>query len=106
MWANPQETEILIGKLLFLCTAPSLSLILNIAWKVSKYGVISVPYFPIYSPNIGKYGPEITPHLDTFPMQLVSWCSQKRMKNERYNLFFMKPLELRERDSLKFKCVI
>ena len=29
------------------------------AWKVSKYGVIS-------SPNTGKYGPEITSHLDTF----------------------------------------
>ena len=29
------------------------------AWKVSKYGVIS-------GPNTGKYGPEITPYLDTF----------------------------------------
>ena len=28
-------------------------------WKVSKYGVIS-------GPNTGKYGPEITPYLDTF----------------------------------------
>ena len=28
-------------------------------WKVSKYRVISGPYFPVY-------GPEITPHLDTF----------------------------------------
>ena len=47
------------------------------AWKVSKYGVISGPYFPafglktgkslsIFSPNAGKYGPEITPYLDTF----------------------------------------
>ena len=38
-----------------------------------KYGVISGPHFPVfglnterYSPNTGKYGPEITPFLDTF----------------------------------------
>ena len=46
------------------------------AWKVSKYGVISGPCFPafrlntsylsVFSPNAGKYGPEITPYLDTF----------------------------------------
>ena len=36
------------------------------AWKVSKYGVISGPYFSVFSPNTGKYGPEITPYLDTF----------------------------------------
>ena len=28
------------------------------AWKLSKYGVIS-------GPNTGKYGPEITPYLET-----------------------------------------
>ena len=33
---------------------------------MSKYGVISGPYFPIFSPNTGKYGPEMTPYLDTF----------------------------------------
>ena len=38
----------------------------SLAWKVSKYGVISGPYFPVFSPNTGKYGPEITPYLDTF----------------------------------------
>ena len=27
-------------------------------WKVSKYRVFSVPYFPVLSPNIGKYKPE------------------------------------------------
>ena len=36
------------------------------AWKVSKYAVISGPYFPVVNPNTGKYGPEITPYLDTF----------------------------------------
>ena len=33
---------------------------------MSKYGVISGPYFPVFSPNTGKYEPEITPYLDTF----------------------------------------
>ena len=33
---------------------------------MSKYGVISGSYFPVFSPNTGKYGPEITPYLDTF----------------------------------------
>ena len=28
------------------------------AWKVSKYGVFSGPYFPVFSPNRGKYGQE------------------------------------------------
>ena len=36
------------------------------AWKVSKYGVISGPYFPKFGLNIGKYGSEITRYLDTF----------------------------------------
>ena len=27
-------------------------------WKVSKYGVFSSPYFPVFRQNIGKYGPE------------------------------------------------
>ena len=36
------------------------------AWKVSKNGVISGPYFPVFGLNTGKYGPEITPYLDTF----------------------------------------
>ena len=38
----------------------------NTAWKVSKCGVIYIPYFPVFSPNTGKYGPKITPYLDNF----------------------------------------
>ena len=30
------------------------------------YGVISGLYFSVFNPNAGKYGPEITPYLDTF----------------------------------------
>ena len=33
---------------------------------MSKYGVTSGPYFPVFSPKTGKHGPEITPYLDTF----------------------------------------
>ena len=33
---------------------------------MSKYGVFSGPYFPEFSPNTGKYGPEKAPYLDTF----------------------------------------
>ena len=40
-------------------------IIINTAWNVFKYGVISGPYFPVFSPNTGKYGPEIPPYLDT-----------------------------------------
>ena len=34
--------------------------------KVSKYGVISGPYFFVFGLNTKKYEPEITPYLDTF----------------------------------------
>ena len=36
------------------------------AWNMSKYGVISGPYFPVFSLNRGKYGPETTLYLNTF----------------------------------------
>ena len=35
-------------------------------WKVSKYAVISGPYFPVFGLNTKKYEPEITPYLGTF----------------------------------------
>ena len=41
------------------------------AWKESKYGVISGPCFPVFGLNTGKYGPEITPYLDTFHAVIV-----------------------------------
>ena len=33
---------------------------------MSKYGVFSGHYFPVFSPNTGKYGPEKTPYLENF----------------------------------------
>ena len=44
----------------------SLYLLMNTAWRVSKYGVFSSPYFPVFISKAGKYGPEKTPYLDTF----------------------------------------
>ena len=56
------------------------------AWKVSIYGVISGPYFPVFelntylsvfSPNTGKYGPEMTPYLNTFYVLMNAWQGPK-----------------------------
>ena len=41
------------------------------AWKLSKYGVISGPYFPVFGLNTGKYGLEKTPYLDTFHVVII-----------------------------------
>ena len=38
----------------------------NTAWKMSKYGVFSGPYYPVFGINTGKYGPEKAPYLNTF----------------------------------------
>ena len=38
---------------------------------MSKYGVSSGPYFRVFNPNTGKYGPEITPYVDTFHTVLL-----------------------------------
>ena len=42
------------------------------AWKVPKYEVFSGLYFPVFSPNTGKYGPEKYPYLDTFHAVYIS----------------------------------
>ena len=47
------------------------------AWKGPKYGVVSGPYFPVFSPNIGKYGPEVTLYLDTFHTEIYSFNYSK-----------------------------
>ena len=48
------------------------------AWKVSKYGVFSGPYFPVFGLNTGKCGPEKTPYLDTLSIGLLhNICSFK-----------------------------
>ena len=51
------------------------------AWRVSKYGVISGPYFPVFGLNTGKYGPEITPYLDAFHAikEHLGWTETRRV---------------------------
>ena len=43
---------------------------------MSKYGVISGPYFPVFGLNTVKYVLEITPNLNTFHAMLLPliWC--------------------------------
>ena len=36
---------------------------LTLQEKCPNTGVFSGPYFPVFSPNTGKYGPEKTPYL-------------------------------------------
>ena len=57
-------------------------------WNVSKYGVFSGPYFPafpaylsVFSPNVGKYGPEKTPYLDIFDAVKVLEKEHKTFSN-------------------------
>ena len=72
MWPNPPETaglvkfteENLNGKLNFFGSVGNY-LTKYTAWKVSKNGVFFGTYFPVFSSNMGKYGLEKTPYLDT-----------------------------------------
>ena len=52
------------------------------AWKVSKYGVISGPYFSAFGLNAGKYGPKTTLYLDTFHTVRVRQSSRENGKME------------------------
>ena len=45
---------------------------------MSKYGVISGPYFPVFSLNTGKYRPEVPPYLDTFHAVDKCQCDGKK----------------------------
>ena len=38
---------------------------------MSKYRIFAGPYFPVFSPNAGKYGPEKAPYLDNFHAVLL-----------------------------------
>ena len=50
--------------------------------KVSKYGVIYGPFFPVFGRNAAKYGPEITPYWDTF--HAVTGFRQHTMLEKRH----------------------
>ena len=76
---------------------------------MSKYGVISGPYFPVFgpylsfqylsvfSPNTGKYGPEITPYLDSFhamsiTMKVIKCHTAELLKDTMISFFGKKIL--------------
>ena len=40
--------------------------IVNDTERKLSHGILSSPYFPVFSPNTGKYGPEKNPYLDPF----------------------------------------
>ena len=61
-----------------------------------KCGVISGPYFPVLGLNTGKYGPEITPYLDTFHGVTTSRQQFKLSKS-----YFISPLK--EPNDLSFR---
>ena len=76
-------------------------------WKVSKYGVISGPYFPVFSPITGKYGLEITPYLGTFHVAKLPELEKRLLANVLNHAFptiklnygnYMTPFELFYRD--------
>ena len=51
------------------------------AYFWSLFSCIPTEYLSVFSPNTGKYGPEITPHLDTFRAVLLKpykWKNRKR----------------------------
>ena len=56
---------------------------------MSKFGVFSVSYFPVFEVNTGKYGPEKTPYLDTFLAVVNKVASTKAtgVKNNRNEWF-------------------
>ena len=39
---------------------------MHVFLRRSKRLAFTCPYFPMFSPNAGKYGPEKTPYLETF----------------------------------------
>ena len=49
---------------------------------MSYYEVFPGTYFPVFSPNTGKYGPEKTPHLGTFHAMNIT----KGLKSSLLNL--------------------
>ena len=93
------------------------------AWKVSKYGDVSGRFFPVFGlnteiyfvimfrPNIGKYGPEKTPYLNTFNVVINPFMinipisySLKTRENQRSSCIFRGyKMGILTRNGLKYK---
>ena len=81
-WLLPKILQIFPCSCMHLNASNMIRGVFSTAWKVSKYGVVSGPYFTpfelylfVFSPNAGKYGPEKTPYCVTF--HAVQRCIQK-----------------------------
>ena len=71
---------------------------------MSKYGVISGLYFPVFGLNTAKYGTEITQYLDTFhavlfinsswTIKLLSVQGYRKNSIKIYQLVFYKPKKM------------
>ena len=55
-------------------------------WKLFKYGVCFGPYFLVFSPNTGKYGPEETPYGDTSHEVQITIDVNKRYRENIQNM--------------------
>ena len=61
---------------------------------MSKYGVISGPHFPVFSPNTGKYRPEITPHLDIFQAVNGAYTLSQKMSYQTNKVLLVRDAPL------------
>ena len=78
------------------------------AWKVSKYGLFSDPYFPAFGLNTGKYGPDKTPYLDTFHKVILIFSNlilpNFILVSKSVSCFFIRCLSFSEFNALSCKC--
>ena len=66
VWVHPFPLSCPIRSLFSFCRPNWTGPVKFTAWKVSKYGVFSGPYFPVFGLNTGKYGTAKTLYLNTF----------------------------------------
>ena len=87
---NYSETIVvlIISSTVALVMAVSLLLKITTAWKVSKYGVFSGPYFPVFSPITGKYGLKKTSYLDAFHTVNILARNEKMIRTGASDLIF------------------
>ena len=87
---NYSETIVvlIISSTVALAMAVSLLLEITTAWKVSKYGVFSDSYFPVFSPITGKYRLEKTPYLGTFHAVNILVKNEKIIRTRASDLIF------------------
>ena len=73
---------------------------------MSTYGINFGPRFPVFGLNTGKYGPEITPYMDTFHAVVYKWDHAKlttaiKPLSENKNIVHVKRKDHAKTDILK-----